>query len=158
MGWMGGMRGHGPAAGGMLLGLVNSPEMRQRLNITLEQAEKIRQQATDFLKGQIRNRADLEIQRLDLRNMLAAEHPDRAAIDATLQKMSDLRLAQEKSAVDFHLAMRDAFTPEQRQKLREMRRAGMRKRFGGRMMRGPHGPAPIGGTGAASGGNGPGQT
>ena len=52
MGWIGGgMRGHGPAAGGMLLRLVNSPEMRQRLNITPEQAEKIRQQATDFLTG-----------------------------------------------------------------------------------------------------------
>jgi Spy/CpxP family protein refolding chaperone len=143
----------------MLLRLVNSPEMRQRLNITPEQADKIRQQTTEFMKGQIRNRADLEIQRLDLRNLLAAEHPDRTAIDATLQKMSDVRLAQEKSAVDFHLTMRDAFTPEQQQKLREMRRAGMHGRFGGgrMLMRGPHRPAPMGGPGTAAGGNGPGQ-
>ena len=158
MGWMGGgMRGRGPMAGSMLLRLVNSPEMRQRLNITPEQAGKIRQQASEFLKGQIRNRAELEIQRLDLRNQLAADHPDRAAIDATLQKMSDLRLAQEKSAVDFRLAMRDAFTPEQRQKLLEMRRAWMRERFGGRMMmHGPHRPAPMGRPGAAPSGTGPG--
>ncbi len=153
----GGMRGRGPMAGSMLLRLVNSPEMRQRLNITPEQADKIRQQATDFLKGQIRNRADLEIQRLDLRNQITADHPDRAAIDATLQKMSDLRLVQEKSAVDFRLAMRGAFTPEQRQKLLEMRRAWMRGFSGTRItIHRLHFPAGAGQPGAAPSGTGPG--
>ena len=136
-----GMRRHGrggPAF--MLLGLVNNPMMRQRVGITPEQAAKIRQQASDFLKSEIRGRANLVIQRIDLRNLLAAEHPARAAIDTVLQQISALQLAQAKSSIDFRLAMRDAFTPEQRQKLMQMRHDFMRRGLGRRPMAGPRGP------------------
>jgi Spy/CpxP family protein refolding chaperone len=134
-----GMRGRGgPAA--MLLRLVNNPTMRQRVGITTEQAAKIRQQTSDFLKQQIRSRADIQVQRIDLQNLMAAENPDRAAIDKTLGQISALRLAQSKADVDFHLAMRNALTPEQRQKLMQMRQEFMRRGpgRGGRM--GPRRP------------------
>jgi Spy/CpxP family protein refolding chaperone len=134
-----GMRGRGgPAA--MLLRLVNNPMMRQRVGITTEQAAKIRQQTSDFLKQQIRGRANMEVQRIDLRNLMAAENPDRAAIDKTLGEISALRLAQSKANVDFQLTMRNALTPEQRQKLMQMRQEFMRRGHerGGRT--GPRGP------------------
>lgn len=148
-GWMRGRRGWGPGhrmgmrargRGGpelMLLRLVNNPELRQRVGITSEQAAKIRQQITDFQKEQIHSRANIQVQRMDLRNLMAAEKPDRAAINAALEQMSSLRLAQTKAAVDFHLAMRDALTPEQRQKLMQMRGEFMRRGPG---MMGPRGP------------------
>ena len=150
-GWApgGGMRGRGPGmrAGGrggpaaMLLRLVNNPMMRQRVGITTEQAAKIRQQTSDFLKQQIRSRANIEVQRIDLRNLMAAENPDRAAIDKTLEQISALRLAQSKAGVDFHLAMRNTLTPEQRQKLMQMREEFMRRGpgRGGPGMRRPQG-------------------
>lgn len=145
-----GMRGRRGGAA-MLLRLVNNPTMRQRVGITTEQAAKIRQQASDFLKQQIRSRANIQVQRIDLQNLMAAENPDRAAIDKALGQISALRLAQSKASVDFHLAMRNALTPEQRQKLMQMRgeftrpgrpgRMGPRRPQGMRNGRGP-GPAP----------------
>ena len=107
--------------------LVNNPELRKRIGITDEQAAKIRQQSLDFRKAEIRNRADLEIKRLDLHSLMAADAPDRAAIDRTLQEVGTAQMALEKSAIDFHLAMRSALTPEQREKLK-----AMRQEFGGR--------------------------
>jgi Spy/CpxP family protein refolding chaperone len=130
--------GGGPAA--MLLRLVNNPMMRQRVGITTEQAAKIRQQTSDFLKQQIRSRANMQVQRIDLQNLMAAENPDRAAIDKTLEQISALRLAQSKADVDFRLAMRNALTPEQQQKLMQMRQEFMRRGPGGPGRMGPRGP------------------
>lgn len=121
----------GPAT--MLLRLVNNPTMRQRVGITTEQAEKIRQQTSNFLKEQIRSRANIKIARIDLRNLMAAENPNRASINTALDHIGALRLAQTKAAVDFRLTMRNALTPEQRQKLMQMHREFMRHGRGGRM-------------------------
>lgn len=132
-----GMRG-GHNRDFMLARLVNSLEFREKLGITTDQATKIRQQTTDFRKAEIRGRADLEVKRIELRDLLAAENPDRSAIDQKLQEISAARLTSEKSAIDYHLAMRSALTPEQRQKLDQMRMDFHdRERNGGR--RGPHG-------------------
>lgn len=123
-GW--GRGGHGRMHGWhnrdfMLARLVNNTEFRDKLGITSDQAAKIRQQTSDFRKAEIRGRADLEVKRLELRDLLAADNPDRSAIDQKLQEISAARLAQEKSAIDYHLAMRSALTPEQHQKLQQMR-------------------------------------
>jgi Spy/CpxP family protein refolding chaperone len=134
-GMRGGRQG-GPAA--MLLRLVNNPALRQRVGITAEQADKIRQQTTDFLKQQIQSRASLQVRQLDLQNLMAAENPDRAAIDKTLGEISALRLAQSKANVDFRLSMRNALTPEQQQKIMQMHQEFMRRGGPGRM--GPRGP------------------
>ncbi len=106
----------------MLARMVRNPEFRERLGITPEQASKIRTQTFDFRKTEIRNRADLQIKRLELRNLLSATNPDRSAINNKLQEISAVRLAQAKSAIDFHLDMRAALTPDQQQKLQQMRR------------------------------------
>lgn len=138
-----GRGGHRGMRGGrdrdfMLARMVNNPEFRDKLGITADQAAKIRQQTTDFRKSEIRARADLEVKRLELRDLLAADNPDRSAIDQKLQEISSARLAQEKSAIDYRLAMRSALTPEQKQKLQQMRdQFRQRGRDGGR--RGPDG-------------------
>src|SRR5713226_7304012 len=63
----------------MLGELVSNPEFRERLGITAEQATKIRQEELNFRKTRIRNRADLEVKRLELAELLAADKPDRTA-------------------------------------------------------------------------------
>ncbi len=110
--------------------LAANPEIRQRLGISDEQAAKIRQQDFDFRKAEIRLRADLQVKRLELRSLMEAETPDRAAIDRTLQEAGAARIAVEKNAIDHHLAMRAALTPEQRQKLQQMRREIRDRRSG----------------------------
>ena len=130
--------------------LLNDPAIRQQVGISDEQAATIRKQELDFRKTEIRGRADLEVQRLDLKALLAADKPDRAIINAKLQEISAAQLSLQKSSVDYRLTMRDAISPAQREKLRQFMRDRW-QRDGGRgpgregwqggAGRGPHGPA-----------------
>ena len=157
-----GMRGRGMGPREFGLGrLLNDPNVRQQLGITADQAAKIRQQESDFRKTEIRNRADLEIKRMDLNDLLSADKPDRSAINSKLQEVSAAQLALEKSAIDFRLTMRDVLTPAQRQKLQQMMRQRRRPipmpMTGGNVApRGPRGGG-RGGRGAAPPPNTPGQ-
>jgi Spy/CpxP family protein refolding chaperone len=102
--------------------LLNDPAIRQQVGVTDEQAATIRKQQLDFRTAEIRNRADVEIRRMELKDLLAADKPDRAAINASLQEISAAQLSVQKSAIDHRLTMRDAITPAQREKLRELMR------------------------------------
>lgn len=120
-----GMRGRGMGARGFGGGgFLNNPAMRQRLGITSDQATKIHQQDLDFQKSQIRNRADLDVKRIELNELLAADNPDRAAINAKLQEVSAAQMASEKAGIDNRLALRDVLTPAQRTQLQQLRTNG----------------------------------
>jgi Spy/CpxP family protein refolding chaperone len=92
------------------------------VGITDEQAATIRKQELDFRKTEIRGRADLDVKRIDLKDLLAADKPDRAAINAKLQEISAAQLSLQKSSIDYRLSTRDAITPAQRDKLRQVMR------------------------------------
>jgi len=129
----------------MLAKMLSNPSLRERLGVTPEQAQKIRTQTFDFRKTQIRNRAELQVKHLELHELLSADNPDRAAIDNKLQEISAVQLAGMKSAIDFRLAMRAALTPDQRQKLLQMRKEFFRHAGPGHERpRGPRGDAPFG--------------
>jgi Spy/CpxP family protein refolding chaperone len=126
--------------------LLNDPSIRQQAGITDQQAVTIRKQELDFRKTEIRGRADLEVERVDLKALLAADKPDRAAINAKLQEISAAQLSLQKSSVDYRLSMREAITPEQREKLRQLmrnrwQRDGGRRDGQGEGRRGQRGPA-----------------
>lgn len=120
-------RGPMRGLGTRLARMVNNPDFRQRLGITDAQAAKVRQQTSDFQVSQIRSRADVQVNELQLRNLLSAQNPDRATIDQKLNQVSAAELALRKQQVDYMLAMRAILTPEQRQKLRQMRQAPMHR-------------------------------
>ncbi len=122
----------------MLARLVSNPSFRERVGITPEQATKIRTETLKFREDRIRNRANLQVSRLELKNLLSADNPDRSAIYQKLQEISAVKLAQAKSAVDFHLDMHAALTTDQQQKLRQMREDFRRSR--GFDDRGPSAP------------------
>ena len=153
-----GRQGFGGRRGEFGLGrLLNNPEIREKVGITAEQAAKIRQDETEFRKAEIRDRADLEVKRIDLENLLSAEKPDRAAIDSKLQEISAARLTLEKSSVHFRLNMREAITPAQREKLRQlMKERGQREGGPGRPT-GPRGQVRMRQQGAAPAPDGQGQ-
>jgi hypothetical protein len=155
-----GMRGRGMEQREFGLGrLLNDPDVRQQLGVTADQAAKIRQQESDFRKAEIRNRADLQIKRMDLDDLLSADKPDRSAIDSKLQEIGATQIALEKSAIDNRLNMRDALTPVQRQKLEQMMTQRHQPVPDGPVSapRGPQGGG-RGGRGAAPPPNAPGQT
>lgn len=168
-----GMRGDGMGfredgmRGLALVRLLEDPMIRQQLGVSADQAAKIRQQETDFEKAEIRNRADLQVKRLELNELISADKPDRAAVDSKIQEVGAAQLAMEKSAIDNRLNMRDALTPAQRQKLEQFmaqrRQAmtggpnaigpGTRGNFGAA----PQGPGRGGNRGGAPVPNPPGQ-
>jgi Spy/CpxP family protein refolding chaperone len=126
--------------------LLNDPSIRQQVGITEEQAATIRKQELDQRKTEIRGRADLEVKRIDLKALLAADKPDRAAINAKLQEISAAQLSLQKSSIDYRLSMREAITPERREKLRQLmhnrwQRDGGRGDRQGEGRRGQRGPA-----------------
>jgi Spy/CpxP family protein refolding chaperone len=155
---MGG-RGFGGRRGEFgLARLLNNPEIREKVGITAEQAAKIRQDETEFRKAGIRDRADLQVKRIDLENLLSAEKPDRAAIDSKLQEISTARLTLEKSSVHFRLTMREAITPAQREKLHELMRERGRGEGGPGRPGGPRGEGRRNQQGPAPAPEGQGQT
>jgi Spy/CpxP family protein refolding chaperone len=144
-----GPRGRMPAREMMLGRLLSNPDIRDKIGVTADQAAKIRQEDSEFRKSEIRGRADLEVKQIDLRDLMSADKPDRAAIDAKLTEISASRLELEKSAVTFRLNSRDALTADQRTKLRELMRSrrehddGPGPRAGGRgARRGSQAPPP----------------
>ncbi len=110
---------------------LRNPEIRQVFGISDQQAAKLENQLTDFRKTRIQDRANLALQRIDLENLLAAENPDRAAINRKLQQVGAAQLALEKSAIDFALNVKQELTPEQRQKIRQFLRQRRERRFEG---------------------------
>lgn len=140
-----GRRGHGEFS---LSRLLNSPDIQQKVGISAEQVAKIKQQESSFRKSEIRERADAAVKRVELRDLLSADTPDRKAIDAKLQELSTAQLAVEKSRIDFRLDMKNALTSDQRTKLRQ----ALQER---RQSRGPRrGPGGSGQRGSSDPGSG----
>ena len=138
-----GMRGEHRGRGEFALArLAEDPAAREKLGITAEQAAKIHQETSEFRKTAIRGRADLQVRHLELQDLLRADSPDRAAIDKKLDEISAARLAQSKAEVHYRLAMREMLTPEQRQKLRQMRTEFRHRGFEERPPHGPMGGRP----------------
>lgn len=135
---MGGFGLNGPLDRAMRA--LRDPQIRQQLGISDEQADKLEQEVTNFRKTLIQQRANLEIQRIDLQNLLASESPDKAAVDKKLQEVGAAQLALEKSAVDFAVTLKQEIPPAQREKIRQFlqdrrKQGGGRSQGGAMMMR-----------------------
>jgi Spy/CpxP family protein refolding chaperone len=141
------------AARNLTLGqLARNPQFRERIGLTPEQVSKIQAQESIFAKARIRNQAELQVKRMELRELMQEEKPDRALIEKKMREVTEAEFAQRKAAVDHQLTMRDLITPEQKQKLQEVRQemrtrhmqAGQGRGMGPGMGlgRGPQGPQP----------------
>jgi len=140
-----GMRGHHRGHRGRrgefgLARIAANPEMREKLGLTAEQVGKINQQSSEFRKTSIRTRADLEVKRVELGDLMRADNSDRAAIDRKLDEIGAARVAQMKAELHYRLAMREVLTPEQRKKLQKMREEHWQRGFHGRPGGTPRGP------------------
>lgn len=118
-------------------GMPDIARLREQLGLTDDQVKQLHALRVEGAKNAIRSRADVEVKRLELRELLQADQPDRAAIDRKLRELSDARYTAQKQRIDQRLAMRDILTPEQRSKMKELRG---KFRRGGERMRRPGGP------------------
>ena len=103
-----GMRpGMGAGHGAMMLkGLDLTPEQQKKVALIHERQARLMVQAE----------ADLRIATMDMRQLMRAETPDKAKIDAQIDKLAQMRAGMEKSHTATLLEVRALLTPEQLKK------------------------------------------
>jgi Spy/CpxP family protein refolding chaperone len=135
-------------------GQAGPPDMQEALGLTDEQVSELKALRFEAAKSRIQTRSEVQLKRLELRELMQAEEPNLAAIDNTLRDLSDAQHATLKNHVEQRLAMRQILTPEQLKKMDGMKRRFRQHRMGQRGFgrRGPQGRR--GGFGFGPGGPG----
>lgn len=80
------------------------------------QVKRLKTIQFEYQKATIRMQADLEIQKLELKNLLHQPSPDRSAIDNKISEMGKLKTEMKKSHVHSRLDARSVLTKEQLEK------------------------------------------
>jgi Spy/CpxP family protein refolding chaperone len=154
MGWQrGGQMGFG--GGGHLLRMAENPRVRQYLGLTDDQVARLHKLGVDAEEAGVKNRAQMEINRIELRELMRADNPDQSAIMAKLDQINELRGSMEKQGVQTFLDARNVLTAEQRAKIKtfmENRGSGMGRRPGMERRGGPGGWGPGHHPGGGTGG------
>ena len=99
--------------------------MKERLNLTAEQVKKIEDIQYNRRKRAIQSGAELETAQLELGRLMRADTPDQRAINAQIDKLSQLRASLAKDRVAGMFEVRGVLTPEQLKQWRGMQ-DGMR--------------------------------
>ena len=91
------------------------------LELTDEQRGKLRSIRERQRDAQVRSESELRIEGIGLQELLEAESPDRAAIDAQIDRIAQQRAAQRKARVGAMLEARQILTAGQRAELKTER-------------------------------------
>lgn len=105
--------------------------LAEMLNLTPQQRESIRKIRYESQREMIRARAELQLARLDLRQLTEQHRPDMKKVSAAIDKVGGLEMKLKKSRIMMMLKMKAVLTPEQAAKAAELRRQ-RRARWGGR--------------------------
>jgi Spy/CpxP family protein refolding chaperone len=104
---------------------------RAEIGLTDEQVSEIRRIHRETRKAAIKRNAELRIARMELDELMAAPTLDEAKIAARVKAIADLQAAALQERTNSKLAVRKLVTPEQFQKMQQLRH----RRFGERRMR-----------------------
>jgi Spy/CpxP family protein refolding chaperone len=91
------------------------------LGLDEKQKEAIKEIKSRMMKDSIRKRADLEVARIELRDLLDKDQVDMNATEATLKKMASLQTDMRLSHIKAMQEIKTKLTPEQRIKFKEIR-------------------------------------
>jgi Spy/CpxP family protein refolding chaperone len=117
-GRMSAWRGHEDMAA-RALALLDNDHFRAAMNLTDQQASRLRGIVVATEKSSIKTKAAMEVDGIDLREMLRADHPDRDAVLGKVQEITTLRGELMKEHIEALLEAKSVLTPEQQKKLRE---------------------------------------
>jgi Spy/CpxP family protein refolding chaperone len=109
----------GPGMGGPGMGLGCGPEMMRELDLSADQQKKVGEICGRYQKLMIQNQADVRIAMIDMRQLAGEEKPDRAKLEAQVDKIAALRVTMAKARLGSLLDMRALLTPEQLKKWHE---------------------------------------
>ena len=99
------------------LALLASDRARTYLGLEDAQVERLHQIAVEAEKANVRTRAEINLRRIELREALRAEKPERAEILKKVGEISELRGQMMKADVEAILAAKAVLTPAQQRKL-----------------------------------------
>ena len=118
--WGGGGFGRGERMGHGhgFLALLDNSRLRTYLELTDSQVDQLRKIAVDTEIATAKDRADVRVRRIELRELLRAENPDRAAVMQKVQEISQAREQLMKQRIDALLSAKKVLTPEQQKKAR----------------------------------------
>lgn len=111
-------RGHKDMAA-RVLALLDNDHFRAAINLTDQQASRLREIVVEAEKSSIKTRAAVKIDAIDLREMLRADSPDHDAVLNKVQEISNLRGELMKEHVEALLKAKSVLTPEQQKKFRK---------------------------------------
>ena len=96
-------------------------KVTDKLNLTDEQINSLKDIQYNFQKAVIGLRADLQSSRLELRHLMMQENANQKEIANLVDKIGETQKKLLKQRVDRNLAMKSILTPEQFQKFMQMR-------------------------------------
>lgn len=112
---------------------------QEKLELSDEQIEKIKDLKIKAQKDIIRKDAELKILALDLQNGLRKDAINTDAVNDLIDKEYDLRKEKTKSLVDAYAALKDILTAEQKEKIKGLWKKCKEKMMPGSMMKGKMG-------------------
>lgn len=104
-------------------------KMTQKLDLTDEQTDNIKDIQYNFKKSQIGLRADLKTARLELRHAMMQEKPDSKEIANLVDQIAETQKRLLKNNVDRKLALKGILTPEQFEKFHQRKAEWMGERM-----------------------------
>lgn len=121
-----------------VLTLLENDRVKTELSLTDEQVQRLRQIIVDTEKSSVKTGADLAVRRIELRELLRSDKPDRDVVMKKVQEIANLQGEMMKEHVGALIAAKTVLTPEQQKKVQ----AFIERRRAGAFRRGMMGPGP----------------
>jgi len=115
-GMKGGMGMQGGPMCGPGMGAGHGAMMLKDLDLTPEQQKKVEIIHEKQARLMVQAQADLRIATMDMQQLMRAEAPDKAKIDAQIDKLAQMRAGMQKSRTATLLEVRALLTPDQLKK------------------------------------------
>ncbi len=87
--------------------------LMEKLNLTDAQKKQLDAMRTEMQKKSVEVRGKIQLARIDLRDLMHADDPDRTAIRKKLDEIASLRTQQQLARIDHWFDVRKILTPEQ---------------------------------------------
>ncbi len=116
--------------GAALFRLLRDEDVRDRLGLDESQRRSLDNLFFESSQRAIQLQADLKSLRLEMARLGKQENPDRAALEAQLERIAAVRTEMARLRLDGMFQIRDILTPEQRASLKEIAKERRGRRRG----------------------------
>jgi len=118
----------GPRMMGGMDGMILSPAMMDKLELTKEQRDSIESILTSLRKDMIKKNADLALANIELQELIKKDTPDMNLIKDQLQKIANINVDVQYTQIKTRIDVKNILTDEQKANLEKFvkeRRNGM---------------------------------